>query len=73
MNCYLSPEIVGCRTVLANRKQRSYDRNMATVIKNSRGAGMAVVMRAGMRLGVDEVRKGSRQVLEDLLGHSKML
>lgn len=45
---------------------------MAAVIKNSKPAGVATVEWAGMRLCVAEVRKGSRQVLEDLMGHSKV-
>lgn len=43
LNCYPRPETASHRIVLENRKQRSYDRNMAAVIKNSKGAGAAVL------------------------------
>lgn len=45
MNCYPSLEAVSHRMALENRKQRSYDRNMAAVIKNRKGAGIAIESR----------------------------
>lgn len=43
LNCYQSPETANHRIVLENRKPWSYDRNMAAMIKNGKGAGAAVV------------------------------